>query len=134
MRRVQLRCPELTDRFLSSLQEKCSAPIDTLRQLGLTALQRKQAVESEIASMAYSIDEEVYDLMGIDPDDRRHFAEEIAFRQCLPPMDEDDDADEGDDTEGEAQSRIAGEDLSRGRVWRNVGRGKRHEGGESPLS
>ena len=44
--------------------------------------------------MANGIDDEVYDLMGIDPDDRRHFAEEIAFRQCLPPMDEDDD-DEG---------------------------------------
>jgi hypothetical protein len=28
--------------------------------------------------------------MGIEPEDREHFAEEIAFRQCLPPIDEDD--------------------------------------------
>jgi hypothetical protein len=100
---VQRRCPDLTNRFLSVYQKRASTN-DSLRQIGLTAFLRKQAIESEIASMANGIDEEVYDLMGIDPHDRRHFAEEIAFRQCLPPMEEDDDADEGNDTEGEAES------------------------------
>ncbi len=40
--------------------------------------------------------------MGIAPHDRRHFAEEISFRQCLPALD--DDADEECDTGDEAES------------------------------
>ena len=110
---IQLRCPELTKRFRSIYQEKAS-PNDSLRQISLAALLRKQAIESEIASMASGIDEEVYDLMGIAPLDRRHFVEEIAFRQCLPPMDEDDDADEGDNTEGEADSGSPEERVTEG--------------------
>jgi len=106
---VQLRYPELTKRFLS-IYEKKASPNDSLRQICSAALLRKQAIESEIASMANGIDDEVYDLMGIDPHDRRHFAEEIAFRQCLPPMDEDDD--EGDDTEVKAESGSQEEGLT----------------------
>jgi hypothetical protein len=108
---IQLRCPEIAKRFLSIYQEKAS-PNDSLRQIGLAALLRKQATENEIALMANAIDDEVYDLMGIDPHDRRHFAEEIAFRQCLPPMDEEDDAEEGDDAEVEAESGSHEEGLT----------------------
>src|SRR5262249_37423963 len=99
---VRRRCPELTNRFLSIYQVKAS-PSDTLRQLGLTALLRKRAVENEIASIENGIDEEVYDLMGVDPEDRKHFAQEIAFRQCLPPMDEDDDSEEVGGAEAESE-------------------------------
>src|SRR5208337_2822979 len=108
---AQNRCPDLTRRFLSIYQEKAS-PNATLWRIGSIALLRKQAIENEIVSMANGIDDEVYGLMGIGRDDRRHFAEEIAFRQCLPPMDEDDETGEGDHSDAEADAGAQEDDQS----------------------
>ncbi len=107
---TQSRHPELAKRFLSIYEQK-DLPSDTLRQLGANALRRKQALENEIASIERRIDEAVYDLMAIDSESRKHFAEEIAFRQCLPPLDEEDDAEEGDEVEGESEGQSEEGDL-----------------------
>ncbi len=101
--KVETRDPSLTARFVK-IYQSASPQSATLRQLAKSALQRKVDVEQEIASIEDAIDEQVYELIGVDPADRRHFADEIAFRQCLPPMDEEDDADEVDDTETEAET------------------------------
>jgi len=110
---IRRRCPELTERFLSVYQQKAT-PNDSLRQIGLIALLRKEAIEREIAAMASRIDDETYVVMGIAPHDRKHFAEEIAFRQCLPPFDEDDDSDEGEAREGKPDAAFQEDDSIEG--------------------
>jgi hypothetical protein len=92
--------PEPSEVFLDIFRSHSSTH-DTLHQLGATAWRRERDVQQRIASIESAIDESVYDLMEIEPEDRQHFAEEIAFRQCMPSMDEDDDSEaEGDPEDG----------------------------------
>jgi hypothetical protein len=104
--------PALSKLFLDSFRVS-STPNDTLWQLCRTAWQREREVQGRLASIQTRIDDVVYDLMEIGPEDRRHFAEEIAFRQCLPSIDEDDDSGEGNDPEDEPRANLSEDDQVR---------------------
>jgi len=103
--------PSLTKVFLDIFRSNASRN-ETLRQLGATAWLRKSELHSQLAAMQKRIDETVYTLIGIDYEDRRHFAEEIAFRQCLPATDEEDDSVDGDQADGDSDSSSEEENLS----------------------
>jgi hypothetical protein len=68
--RVRSEHPQLSDLFLNIFRT-FSPPNETLRQLGATAWQRERDVQAQVASIQTQIDEAVYDLMGIGPEDRR---------------------------------------------------------------
>jgi hypothetical protein len=72
------------------------------------AWHREHQVQERVAAAQSFIDDAVYDLIGIGTDDRRHFAEEIAFRQCLPSMDENEDSDDEEDYGDEPQTDLLG--------------------------
>ena len=110
--RIRNDHPVLSDLFLDIFRT-FSTPSDTLRQLGRTAWQREREVQGWLTSIQTRIDEAVYDLMEIGPEDRRHFAEEIAFRQCLPSIDEDDDSGEESDSEDEPRAILSEDDQGR---------------------
>ena len=107
--RMPIDHPEPSELFLQ-IYRVPSTPNDTLRQLGTTALRRERELRNQLASIQTRIDETVYDLMEIGHEDRRHFAEEIAFRQCLPSTNEDEDLDEVSDSEDEPHSNLTGDD------------------------
>jgi hypothetical protein len=77
----------------------------SLRQLVRITLKRKAGLEAEVTLLQKRIDDAVYGLLNISPEDRKRIAEEIAFRQCQPALEEDqqeqDQANEAADAAGD---------------------------------
>lgn len=95
-------------------QEK---PTASIQQLCKIAWQRKTCLEQEIANAQGRIDNAVYDLFKIEPEDRKGIAEEIEFRQCQPVLEEEDvekedgeDSEEGGEVGGNSDQLAEGED------------------------
>jgi hypothetical protein len=93
---IQEQNPQVTNSFRNAYSHHAPS-VASLRERGEIAWRRRRSIEQEVGILEARIDDAVYDLCGISPEDRKHISEEIAFRQCQPvPEEEDDDNDEAE--------------------------------------